>query len=407
VRFITCLTEAIESNYEELSEYLRIIRSHTSYAKQSHDGLVRYGARGILFRTIFEHFNEKGYLSKLGVNKSMQKNGYTQARLVLFFLFYKQPKHFSSFLDSKNTIVTFSDMKRELFRVLNDKNETNQKIAEEEAVKILAEILWDMYDLKQSQTWAHLVTFDALYPDKNNDMLDDDITQNDIENALINGNAGHISITCAGRSYVEFMCSHFEYFSMRFNMAFAENQKSSSDISFSPFKHALFSKATYSTISSQFSDRYLFDDFFEYMLSDFRKCLDKLMEREKSMFRRAGLYRKHDILESPFVFRHPRRDYSRRHLERALQRMITYMDAYRLFLVNDIAQNDETLVLRFNRRMLVYIGNFVRLIDTYLADFSPFSAHAVTNYRQKIDAIISTGYKDKVTQLGLEDVPWT
>jgi len=394
VRFITCLTELFSSNYNDLKEYLNIKENNDSLDIFSHEGLVRYGARGILFRTIFEHLKEKGYLSQLDINGSMQKHGYTQARLVLFYLFCKQPMHYSSFLNSRNTLVTFSDLRRDFRNIFNTGNKSDQKSIEDETVRILADVLWNMYDLKKSHTWAHLVTFDAIYPDNHKDVLDDDLTRKDIEDALSNWSAGHVSITCAGRSYVEFMCSHFEYFSMRFNMSSSRNNRDSKNNLNSIYEHALFSKATYSQDYYDSSGKYLFEDLLTQFNADFSKCLKKLTEREEKMFERVGLYNKTSILESPFVFYHPRKKYPRRHLERAMQRIITYMDAYRLFLVNNIAKENETQLLYFNKKMIEYIRMFVDLMKKYLYCFSSVSAHIVSRYYKNINIIVDSEYRD-------------
>lgn len=404
VRFVTCLTEIFESNHAELDEYLKI-KNNIARNKQSYDKLLRYGARGILFRLIFNHLKDKKYLSKIGINESMLMNGYTQVRLVLFYLFYKQPRHYSSFMDSKNTLVTFSDMKRDFCRILNDKNESDVSIAKEEAVKILANALWSMYDLKQSPTWVHLVTFDAIDPKRNNNELDDDLTYDDILNALSEGSAGHVSITCAGRSYVVFMCSHFEFFSMRFGISNAEKSKSDNDDLREPYNYALFSKATYNQNYYQTHGKYLFEVLIEHFYNDFNACLTRLSKQENSMFNRAGYYSKTDIFTSAFVFHHPRSNNSSRHLERAMQRIITYIDAYRLFLVNSIAQKNITQVVNFNTKMIRHLEAFVDLMADSSKDFSRFSNRLVVNYRNKIKVVKDSGYNDTLTQLGKEDAP--
>ena len=394
VRFITCLMSIVESNYEDLKEYLDIMRENESYSKESHAGLVRYGARGIIFRAIFNHFQDEGYLKKLDINGSLNRNRYTQARLVLFYLFYKQPKHYSSFLDSRNTLVTFSDLRRDFYNIFNDDNETNQEIIETRTIDVLADVLWKMYDLKKSSTWAHLVTFDALYPKDDRETLDDNLTQNDLKDALNNGSAGHIAITCAGRSYVELMCSHFEYFSMRFNIARIENRPDSTGF---PYEDALFLKSSYNQNTFRVHGRYVFEILLERMHNDFSDCLNSLMPLEKLMFDRIGLYNRQDIFSSPFVFHPP--GYQRRHLERTMHRMITYLDAYRLFLVNNVAKDNETQATNFNRRMIDCIIPFVELMENSKADFSQFSTFAVANYWQNINHIAATDYKDRLIHI--------
>lgn len=399
VRFVTCLTEICESNFDILKEYLKIKNNepHDSFGNEE---LVRYGARGLIFRVIFDHFEDRGYLSRLGISDSMNANGYTQARLVLFYLFNKQPVHCSSFFNSTNATVTFSDLKRDFLDVFNDKNESSTRKVEKDSLNILADALWNMYDLKKSPTWAHLVTFDAIYPTNNRDKLDDDLSRDDIMNALIEGSTGHITITCAGRSYVEFMCSHFEFFSMRFGSITTGQRRYLHRHPEFRYEHALFSSATYDYSYFRRTGKYLFEVLLESMFDDFSHHLKTHKQSEENMFKRKGYYGKYEILGSPYVFHHPRDGYQRRHLERTLHRMITYMDAYRLFLVNNIAKSNETQVENYNTRMIACIEPFVNLVGDNRASFSAFSSHAYTRYDWNMKTI-KADLKDKIT--GLDD----
>jgi len=145
-RFNICLREICKET-EQIEEFLFLSKSDYSYN--------RHGGRGILFRLVFDHFKKIGYLNKIGISTRQQiSNAFTPARSVLTFLVNKQKTHNKKYLFETFDEVTLNEIIDSFKHVITE----NVNTAKDEIITLL----WDMYSLRKSQSWNHLITFDSI-----------------------------------------------------------------------------------------------------------------------------------------------------------------------------------------------------------------------------------------------------
>ncbi|MCL2764512.1 MAG: hypothetical protein FWD40_04455 [Treponema sp.] len=375
IRFVRCLCEICNENDQLLTEYSEMQKYEAKF-ELKHSGFLRYGARGIVYRLIFEHFRnnrftgkQDGYFEQIGIKFGNRvPEEYSLSRLILFYLFFHMPKHYKRLTNNTDGIVHLSNLVHEFEKALG--------LTEEKTIELLSDAIYGMYSLKTSDSWSHLVTFDSIHikPGITKEAIKDILKKNINKNS---GSVGKIAITCAGRAYVRIICSHFEFLAMRF----VDTPHKTNSI-----KPLFYSKnMSYNRLHEKYRYEILLNDFYE----NIKKGLSTLGGIEVDMFKRLGEQGK-DILESPFVYHAPQnKNTSMYHLERALHRMITYINCYRTWII-EIKQNDDKL-FSHNEKITLILEKFVILLND--SKFSLRSKKIYDEYIKVINDIKENGYK--------------
>jgi hypothetical protein len=377
IRYVRCLCEICYNNYDLLAEFSKMQKYYSSL-ELKHEGFLRYGTRGIVYRLIFEHFRnnrftekQDGYFEQIGIKFGDRvPEEYSLARLILFYLSFHMPKHYKHLTNNADGMVQLSRLVLDFKSVLGE--------TEEKTIELLSEAIYRMYSLKKSKSWAHLVTFDSVHlePSVTKEAIKDILKQNSGKDI---GAAGKIAITCAGRSYVTIICSHFEFLAMRFVDMPQNHDKIK----------PLFSEKNmyYNKRNECFGYEVLLDHFY----NNFKKGLSTLEGIEADMFKRLGKQGK-EILETPYVYHDPQnKNISMYHLERALHRMITYISCYRTWIIEK-KKNEKSLLLKHNRQITLILEKYVKLLSN--SKFTQRSKKLYDEYLKKINYIKDNDYNN-------------
>jgi energy-coupling factor transporter ATP-binding protein EcfA2 len=377
IRLVRCLCEICKHNHELLKEYISMqTQAHKTKFELLHPGYITYGARGIVYRLIFEHFRhnsftdkQDGYFQQIGIKFGNRvPEEFSLSRLILFYLSYHMPKHFKRLPNNADDMVPLSRLVYDFKMALGE--------TEERTIELLSEVIFGMYSLRKSESWSHLVTFDSVH-------LEPSITKDTIKDIFKksvdkdSGFEGKIAITCAGRSYVRIVCSHFEFLAMRF-VDIPQKVNNIKPLFSSKNMH-------YDNHNNCYGYEILLNNFY----GNFETGLSTLEEIETNMFNRLGKQGK-GIWESPFIYHDPQnKNISMFHLERALHRMITYINCYRTWIIEQ-KQKDGDL-LSHNEKISLILEKYVKLLDD--PKFSQRSKKLYAEYFKAFHKIRSAKYE--------------
>lgn len=371
-RAIECLCEICQLNPLYIEEYSKLMDSKKSFS--------RYGARGIIYRLIYTHFKRQGYFESMGVNNyTLKEHGFSPSRLILTYLNSKQPKHISSHFEREKDSISIKTLVKDFKNIFSDNDEISERI--------LIDTLWELYRMRQATSWSHLVTFDSI-KSVSRDTIDTILREGDTN---VSGE-GDVRITCAGRGYVIFICSHFEFYACRF------------------YEEEL---PLFMSMNHKYNERnneYNFESIIKKAYERIEHCCKILDKNEYRIFIENRKYTRNELLSSPFVFHTD--NYSMLQAERTLHRHISYIDAYRLHLINDIFPETAQMI---NMRIIPWIEKFVILMsesDIYSDKskqlFKVFSKciEIITQYEpdSKEIAISTEGYESIKERYSLKEI---
>jgi len=356
---IECIADISKSQSKYIIEYSKFIETKKQYSM--------VGARGIIFRLIFNYFMDKRYYEKIGVNSIRNSRfDYTPSRLVLFYMNSIQARHISNFLLDGEDTITLDSLKNDFTEIYNDTIDKQD---------VLYESLNGMFfRMIEETSWSHLVTFDAL----DTVSLDTIKKYLDGDTSLTLKSKIHVRITCAGRNYVRFMCSEFEFFACRF----AQKSK------------PLFSEE--SSMWDESKKKYKFEDTLEKVLSAVENCCEKLDNLNRHIFCEDTNYTREQIFASPFIYQYkaPDKEISMFHEERIIHKHINYIDSYRLFLINEKYPENVTTI---NEKIMPILKKYVTLLDRDI--YCDTSKEMYVELTYCIDGIYETECTDRTIQV--------
>ena len=353
-RSIFCIAEICKNNTDYIQEKLVLLDTDKAYNKN--------GARGILFRLIYDEFKKEHYFDEIGVEWiGNRKNSFTPSRIILTVLYNLLPEYERNENNISTNFETMNPTRIALHR-LYDYVEPFMN------VKTFVRSLIGMYNLKSAKTWNHLITFDNIR----------EVTDEELEKVLVEYKNGKqndvmIRITCAGTNYIKFICTHYEFFSCRFTKKTAP----------------LFCEC-----NNLFSNEYKNYEF-EYILDRVYKsvetCCEHLVGFNKIML---GIHKDGKLDESDYIFKNKNEKTGKFHEERIIHRHITYLDNYRKHLINDIYPNN---VMEINEKIIKIIEKYIELLNNEL--FGDMSKALVVELTFCINYIKGKKYNDKVTEI--------
>lgn len=273
-------------------------------------GVQLCGARGIVYRALFEKFKDDGIFSKIGVLEVDAKRPLvSNARMILNYLnFYT----YSSEKNGKKSIG-FSKLV-DGFEGIIDREDINNAIRA-------------MFLLGDDSSWNELVAFNEIH---NENLQDCDGLE--------------IFITKAGHEYLDFIATHFEFFNTRV-------------IKPRTIDFALFSAESLKKCKNE-NYVYNFEETINCVFDIVAVCCRKISQYY-SEFMNERFQDLQEYLQSPFTYSEARV----LHSERIIHTHIRYIDNYRLYVLNDI-ENTEVRK-EINEKLICFIEKYIKVGEKY------------------------------------------
>ena len=357
---VSTLARIIIRNLNYLSEYEDIMKLP--------DASLRYGARGMLVKwicdeLILEDGPKENYFKKIGAIdfQNRKSNVVSISRLVLTYLSNKTDTK----CDDMNNCISYASI-IEYFKNVLDGDVIKKSIDE-------------MYDLRRARSWRHLVSFSQLERHNKSLPLENNI---DYEKTTL-----HYS--CAGKIYLEYLSSHFEFFSVR---SFTEDDKCC----------ALFCKSNREKVNG----KYKFIHIIERVFGEANECCNSLKKFNKRI---CEIKKWGNPYESPEALKeYLRSDYvgiikrgedkkpqNFFHGERFLNTHIGYIDKFRYFLLNYCKDIPDGEKCEINKQLVEFIEKYVTLLSNVLIDPNGrIQSKILPHYKQQIKVIKENNYND-------------
>ena len=394
---INALTEiTFDKNYLQDSINIRNVKE--LYLRDT-----RFASRGIIFHEIFKLFITNGYFDmikkteyffsieeyddknrELTENKNKSDNiifAINISRIILTYLF-----NFRRDEDDNDTAVQISRIYEDLSKLSHCENGDGRDILE-----IVNQSLIDLFDLRNSSFWNHLITFDGLGCEPVSEL------SNQLDMFLSKKyeyrNYGYVRITTSGYMYLNTVLTHFEYFSVR-------NCRKSDCV-------PLFLPENVTMCSSEL---YKFEKIINFVWKEVEECWKKLMKFYVEIFEKKCKYTIDSFLGSRYVYHNKNDEYIKRplfHIERVAHSHISYLDAFRMyaFWILEVKEENADDIFEkkkdINRRLVHAINRYISLIsegDDLKA--SPTSTNLVNNYKKCIKKISNNDqWDDFITRI--------
>lgn len=329
--------EILANNPNSIEEYFNI--------KNNIEGNALYGARGIIYKELFEKFKEEDIFKRIGVLETDREEPLvSNARLLLNYLNFhtytkdkRMQKHiaFEKIVDDFDGIISRDDIDKALIA---------------------------MFKLGDDSCWNELIAF------------------NEIHNEELETCSGlEIFITKAGHEYLSLMATHFEFFNIRVTKEKTVNA-------------ALFSRT--SICESEVSKyKYNFDETITNVIDVVKKCCENMSTHYKK-YMESKYKSVSDYLGSHFVYG----SVKVLHGERIIHTHIRYIDSYRLYILKNASENLNKKEI--NKKLVEYIEKYLiigknnPLILTKKSNEKLFPA-----FEKKIRIIRDSDFEDFTTKI--------
>lgn len=317
------------------------------------DSYNKFGGRGIVIKSLCNSFKKWNYFELLKVpmkskNTKNQPYNITLTRIILTILDNLQ----NELAVSKDS---FFFIKRENCISLKTLYKYVHIFCDE---KTFLKHIENMFSGRTWSYWNHLITFDNIL----------EYNQNELENALKDDCQNEIYIRCtrAGERYLNSFCIHYEFFSCRY----------ASDKNSGLFSNKLTKR----------NNEYCFEKEIKYVIESVSACCKELHSVNNELMQELGFDELEELLDTHYV-----KD-KKFHEERIIHNHITYLDSFRLYLINGPLQRN---IEDINRRLIQYISTYLDLLKYDGEHF--YSSNSQTLYYELsycINAIIEKDYQD-------------
>lgn len=309
-----------------------------------------YGARGIIYKALFDKFKQIGIFDDIGVlDVSADKPLVSNARMILNYLNY----HTYSPDKNHQKYVVFEKLVKAFDGIINKEDINN-------ALKA-------MFKLGYDSPWNELIAFNELHSEE-----------------LIDCKGLEIFITKAGHEYLSLMATHFEFFNTRIF------KKRTVDI-------PLFSKKSLMECKSSKYD-YNFEEIISLVFEIVQKCCRRMAEYYDAVMK-DKYSNIEEYLQSHYVYT----DANVLHGERIIHTHIRYIDTYRLFVLHDIG--NPKVRVSVNQKLVDSIEKYIKLGKEYPVILSKKSTEDLfPNFNEKIQIIRDSAFEDFTTRIDVEKV---
>lgn len=351
---VILLSNIITSNTEQFEMYAKLMDLNI--------GKYRHGARGILYKAIFDEFctesgNEASCFKRIGVLDLLNRknNSVSTCRLILSFL----SNHTETKCDSGKNCISLKEI-IDAFDGIFDHNEVTR-------------ILCEMFALRDSK-WTHLISFNQIEYYRRTSRIESRIN---ITN--LNPDRTMIHYSCAGKIYIEYVSTHFEFFTSRISK-----------------DHDCPLFCNDNLIVNQFTKQYVCCEIIDRVFDEVKKCCDSLYKFNMELCDNNNFLNPYEIskfyLESPYVCMFKRteldgkeRRFKQFHEERIILAHISYIDYYRSYLLNHCNLLSKENKVRLNEMLTIRIERYVDLLSTDKVLKSPYTIEElITHFREQI-----------------------
>ena len=330
---VDMIVKIVTNHYNQMLTYKELMNQKNSKLK--------HGARGLIFKYIFDEFNcgadeEESCFKRIGVIDLLnRKNQYVSiCRLILSYLSnYTETK-----CDSGRNCVPLSEIISAF----------DGLFSHEDIIKILCEMF-----LLRDSIWTHLISFNHL--DYNNEKY---IMDSDINIDELNQRKTMVHYSCAGKIYVEYVATHFEFFTARV---------------FSNRVQPLFCDEN--ALIDKVTGNYKCCDIISRVYSEVEQCCESLKAFNQKLCSENNLldpYENPDLYKkTPYICLFKRsnpiegeRRFKQFHEERMILAHINYIDYYRIYVLNHSTLLDNDKKVEINESLLNCLEKYVQLLQS-------------------------------------------
>lgn len=368
------------NNYRSAVEMLiRIVIFHTQTMKtyvrlMDLQSQYKHGARGILFKFIFDEFNksdgnEESCFKKIGVLDLLNRknNSVSICRLILSYLSnYTETK-----CDSGRNSISLREILNDFEGIFSDKE--------------VGKILCEMFALRDT-IWSHLVSFNQIEYKNSNQQI-----ESYIDFGTLNPDKTMLHYSCAGKVYIEYVATHFEFFTAR---VYKEN------------RDALFADSNLQKDINTHNFRCV--EIVNRIYSEVEKCCASLKKFNLELCSKNNFLEPYKTPElyknSHYICNFKRKEYNDRerrfkqfHEERIILTHINYIDCYRSYVLNCCDKISQEEKVELNEKLTKCIQKYVELLesDSVLKNTNT-NEEFVSYYKLKIE-ILEGNWEDFAT----------
>lgn len=330
---VDMLVEIVINNTQQMTKYSQLM----AYDQP----IYKHGARGILFKSIFDEFNkgdgnEESCFRQIGVLDLLNRknNSVSICRLILSYLSnYTETK-----CDSGRNSIALSEIINDFTNVFS----TNE----------VMKTLCAMFSLRDSK-WSHLISFNQIDYKKDKNQIKGLIDLKDL-----NSDKTMVHYSCAGKIYIEYITTHFEFFNARI---------------FKEQKEALFCDSNLAI--DPVTKNYICCDIIDKIYTEVERCCLELKNFNIKLCNNNNYLNPYCnpaiYLDTHYICMFKRVDndgkerrFKQFHEERIILTHINYIDCYRLYVLNNcnIISDDEKIKL--NEKLTERIKKYVDLLDS-------------------------------------------
>lgn len=351
--------ELFNNDYRKAMECLCAIstkRSSSIYASlpliNNFDPYMKFGGRGVIIKTICDFFKRWNYFSNLGIPMLKESTKHKPYNITLIRIILTVLDNLQKEADIPEGSFFF--IKRENCISLKKLYEQVQMFCSKE---VFLNCIKKMFSGRNWSYWNHLITFDNIL----------EYSEKDLQNSLSDDSDSDIYIRCtkAGERYLNTLCIHYEFFACRF----AVNS----------------SCGLFSQIPTKNKGRYSFEKQIEEVKNHVKQCCTELQEVNSLLTKHLGYEKSEDLLDTHYV------KYNRFHEERIIHNHITYLDAFRLYLINGPLNKD---IQNINKCLITHIKDYLDLLKTDEIFYSGNSETLFEELSICINAIEEKEYND-------------
>lgn len=332
----------LEDNPDLFKEYSRL------KDKLNKTGSSLYGARGIIYKALFDKFKECGIFNDIGVlilDEKQKKSQVSNARMILNYL----------------NAHTYSPNKNSQKYVMFEKIvEAFDGIIKKDDID---DALRAMFRLGYDSPWNELIAFNEIHSEE-----------------VTNCNGLEVFITKAGHEYLSLIATHFEFFNARIS------------------KKRTINIPLFSELSIQSSEKYKynFQETINLVLEAVRGCCKHMSEYYTTVMK-DKFESKERYLQSDYVYS----DANVLHGERIIHTHIRYIDTYRLFVLNDIIDPIERK--NVNKILVEFIEEYIKIGEEYTLVSTQISIDTLfPAFKEKTGIIRSSDFEDFTTKIDVE-----
>lgn len=325
-----------------------LIKTYTEAKKKLPKG--SQGLRGIIYRVLFERFKGEGVFDDIGVLDIDDDHPLvSNARLLLNYLNY-HTYH-------TKRCIQFSKIVADFDGIISKDDIDNSLVA--------------MFTQGYKSTWNELIAFNEIGTEEVSTCVNTEIM-----------------ITPAGHEYLDFIATHFEFFSTRVTKRrYGNGPALFSDESVLPYCNP---QEEFLFNGESFHFEYVFEETIFRVMEIVERCCGN-MTKFYHQYMKERFPNKVAYLRSPYVFG----ETNVLHGERIIHTHIRYIDNYRLYLLGPLSGMSQKKKIKINEKLVRFIAEYIEIGKRFPFVLTGTSTnHLFPAFEKRIKAIQESGFTD-------------